>query len=155
MIFPKGEIVHQNLSTEYTEVPELLSTLNANGFAGIVEVELSGIKGFFFACQNNIRYKFIIVCDANFPYFRLIKANIFHGYLHIQKTADSFPTATVLSLIPGLNFYYIAAIVFFPQFGFFNFAGGVAGNIIENYFSRSFIARQRFAKSNNIFFFTY
>ncbi|OPY76207.1 MAG: hypothetical protein A4E65_03234 [Syntrophorhabdus sp. PtaU1.Bin153] len=48
MIFPKGEIVHQNLSTEYTGVPELLSTLNSNSFAGIVEVELPGTKGFFF-----------------------------------------------------------------------------------------------------------
>jgi len=54
MIFPKGEIVHQNLSTEYTGVPELLSTLNANGFAGIVEVELPGTKGFFFVNAGEV-----------------------------------------------------------------------------------------------------
>lgn len=39
MIFPKGEVVHQNLSTEYTDVPDLLSTLTSNGFAGYVEIE--------------------------------------------------------------------------------------------------------------------
>lgn len=54
MIFPKGEIVHQNLSTEYTGVPELLSTLNANSFAGIVEVELPGTKGCFFVNAGEV-----------------------------------------------------------------------------------------------------
>jgi hypothetical protein len=39
MIFPQGEVVHQNLSTEYTDVPDLLSTLTSNGFAGYVEIE--------------------------------------------------------------------------------------------------------------------
>jgi hypothetical protein len=48
MIFPKGEVVHQNLSTEYTDVPDLLSTLTSNGFAGVVEVELPHEKGAFF-----------------------------------------------------------------------------------------------------------
>jgi hypothetical protein len=54
MIFPKGEVVHQNLSTEYTGVPELLSTLNSDGFAGIVEVELPGAKGFFFVNGGDV-----------------------------------------------------------------------------------------------------
>lgn len=54
MIFPKGEVVHQNLSTEYTDVPDLLSTLTSNGFAGYVEVELSQQKGAFFIRKGQV-----------------------------------------------------------------------------------------------------
>ena len=48
MILPKGEVVHQGLSTVYTDTAELLSTLVSDGFAGIVEVVLPGNKGVFF-----------------------------------------------------------------------------------------------------------
>jgi hypothetical protein len=54
MIFPKGEVVHQNLSTEYTDVPDLLSTLTSNGFAGVVEVELPHEKGAFFIRKGEV-----------------------------------------------------------------------------------------------------
>jgi hypothetical protein len=54
MIFPKGEVVHQNLSTEYTDVPDLLSTLTSNGFAGVVEVELPREKGAFFIRNGQV-----------------------------------------------------------------------------------------------------
>jgi hypothetical protein len=54
MIFPKGEVVHQNLSTEYTDVPDLLSTLTSNGFAGVVEVELPHEKGAFFIRKGHV-----------------------------------------------------------------------------------------------------
>ena len=54
MIFPKGEVVHQNLSTEYTDVPDLLSTLTSNGFVGYVEVELSQQKGAFFIRKGQV-----------------------------------------------------------------------------------------------------
>jgi len=48
MIFPKGEIVHQNLSTSYTDIPQLLSTLKAQGFAGTMEIEFPDSKGILF-----------------------------------------------------------------------------------------------------------
>ena len=48
MILPKGEVVHQGLSTVYTDTAELLSTLMSSGFAGIVEVVLPRNKGIFF-----------------------------------------------------------------------------------------------------------
>ena len=48
MIYPKGETIHRNLSTEYTDLPGLLSTLKSNDFAGIVEVEGADKKGTFF-----------------------------------------------------------------------------------------------------------
>lgn len=54
MIFPKGEVVHQNLSTEYTDVPELLSTLTSNGFAGYVEIDLSQQKGAFLIRKGQV-----------------------------------------------------------------------------------------------------
>jgi len=54
MIFQKGEVVHQNLSTEYTDVPDLLSTLTSNGFAGYVEVELPQQKGAFFIRKGQV-----------------------------------------------------------------------------------------------------
>lgn len=54
MIFQKGEVVHQNLSTEYTDVPDLLATLTSNGFAGYVEVELPHQKGTFFIRKGQV-----------------------------------------------------------------------------------------------------
>lgn len=55
MTFPKGEVVHQNLSTEYTDVPDLLSTLTSNGFAGYVEIELpQQRKGAFLISKGRV-----------------------------------------------------------------------------------------------------
>jgi hypothetical protein len=54
MLYPKGETVHQNLSSEYTDLPQLLSTLQANAFAGIVAVETTDRKGAFFLTSGSI-----------------------------------------------------------------------------------------------------
>lgn len=54
MMYPKGEVVHQNLSTEYTDVSDLLSTLTSNGFAGIVEVVLPQELGAFFIREGQV-----------------------------------------------------------------------------------------------------
>jgi hypothetical protein len=54
MIYPKGEVVHQNLSTEYTDLPDLLSTLTSNGFAGVVEVVLPKEMGAFFIKKGQV-----------------------------------------------------------------------------------------------------
>jgi hypothetical protein len=54
MICPKGEPVHENLSSEYTDVPQLLSSLRAEGFSGTIEVETSTKKGIFLLSSGEI-----------------------------------------------------------------------------------------------------
>ena len=54
MIYPKGEAVYQNLSTEYTDLPQLLSTLKLKGFSGIVEIDMAGKKGAFFVVSGEV-----------------------------------------------------------------------------------------------------
>ena len=48
MIFPRGEVVHRNLSTAYTDFPALLSTLKSGDFSGIIEIEFPESKGTIF-----------------------------------------------------------------------------------------------------------
>jgi hypothetical protein len=54
MIYPKGEVVYQNLSTEYTDLPQLLSTLKPKGFSGIVELDMAGKRGVFFVVSGDV-----------------------------------------------------------------------------------------------------
>ena len=54
MIYPKGEAVYQNLSTEYTNLPQLLLTLKSKGFSGIVEIEMAEKKGAFFVVSGEV-----------------------------------------------------------------------------------------------------
>jgi hypothetical protein len=54
MIYPKGEPIHENLSSEYTDVPQLLSTLRSEGFSGIVEFISPSRKGAFLICSGDI-----------------------------------------------------------------------------------------------------
>jgi hypothetical protein len=54
MIYPKGETIYQNLSTEYTDLPQLLSTLKQKVFSGIVEIDIEGKKGAFFMVSGEV-----------------------------------------------------------------------------------------------------
>ena len=54
MLYPKGDAVYQNLSTEYTNLPQLLSTLKPKGFSGIVEIDIDGKKGAFFIVSGEV-----------------------------------------------------------------------------------------------------
>lgn len=45
--YPKGEVVYENLSTEYTDVSKLLATLKTKGFSGSAEVQTATKKGAF------------------------------------------------------------------------------------------------------------
>jgi len=54
MIYPKGDVIHQNLSTEYTDVPDLLETFTSNGFTGVVEVVLTKETGAFFVANGQV-----------------------------------------------------------------------------------------------------
>jgi hypothetical protein len=48
MICPKGEPVHENMSSEHTDVPQLLSTLRMEKFSGVVEIRAVDRKGILF-----------------------------------------------------------------------------------------------------------
>jgi hypothetical protein len=54
MIYPKGETIYQNLSTEYTDLPQLLSTLKQKVFSGIIEIDIEGKKGAFFMVSGEV-----------------------------------------------------------------------------------------------------
>ena len=45
VIFPRGEVVHKNLSTAYTDLSALLSTLKLEGFSGSIEMEFPETQG--------------------------------------------------------------------------------------------------------------
>ncbi len=54
MIFPKGEVLHRNLSTAYTNIPALLSTLKTGDFSGTIEIEFPENKGVIFVDSGEI-----------------------------------------------------------------------------------------------------
>lgn len=54
MMYPKGEAIYQNLSTEYTNLSQLLSALKPKEFSGIVELETAGTKGAFLIVSGEI-----------------------------------------------------------------------------------------------------
>jgi hypothetical protein len=54
MFFPRGEVVHKNLSTAYTDLPALLSTLKSEGFSGALEVEFPEHQGALFIRSGEV-----------------------------------------------------------------------------------------------------
>jgi len=54
MIFPRGEVVHKNLSTAYTNLSALVSTLKSEGFSGTIEIEFPQHKGTLFFGSGEI-----------------------------------------------------------------------------------------------------
>jgi len=54
MIYPQGKTIHQNLSAEYTDVPQLLSALKSSSFSGVVEIDAGGRKGAFFIAAGQV-----------------------------------------------------------------------------------------------------
>jgi hypothetical protein len=54
MIFPRGEVLHRNLSTAFTDFPALLSTLKTGDFSGIIEIEFPENIGIIFVDSGQI-----------------------------------------------------------------------------------------------------
>jgi hypothetical protein len=54
MIFPRGEVVHKDLSTAYTDLSALVSTLKSEGFSGTIEIEFPQHKGTLFFGSGEI-----------------------------------------------------------------------------------------------------
>ena len=65
MISPKGEVLHQNLMTAYTDISQLITTLIADNFAGTVEIEYPEGKGVFFVANNEILNAEVTTNDGN------------------------------------------------------------------------------------------
>ena len=54
MILPRGEVLHRNLSTAYTDFTALLSTLKTRDFSGVIEIEFPENKGIIFVDSGEI-----------------------------------------------------------------------------------------------------
>ncbi len=54
MIFPRGEVVHKNLSTAYTDLSALVSTLKSEAFSGTIEIEFPQHRGTLFFGSGEI-----------------------------------------------------------------------------------------------------
>jgi len=54
VIFPKGEVVHKNLSTTYTNLSGLLDTLKLEGFCGTIEMDFPEARGLLFIDSGKI-----------------------------------------------------------------------------------------------------
>lgn len=54
MILPRGDVLHRNLSTAYTDFTALLSTLKTGDFSGIIEIEFPENKGRIFVDSGEI-----------------------------------------------------------------------------------------------------
>ena len=54
MIIPKGEVRHQNLLTTYTDFSALLSSLELEGFSGIIEIDFPDNKGAVFIDSGKV-----------------------------------------------------------------------------------------------------
>jgi hypothetical protein len=54
MIYPRGEVIHKNLSTAFTDFNALLSTLKSGDFSGIIEIEFPENKGVIFVDSGEI-----------------------------------------------------------------------------------------------------
>lgn len=54
MIFPRGEAVHKNLSTAYTDLSALLANLKLEDFSGTVEIDFPEVRGIIFIDSGEI-----------------------------------------------------------------------------------------------------
>jgi len=54
MILPRGDVLHGNLSTAYTDFTALLSTLKTGDFSGIIEIEFPENKGTIFVDSGEV-----------------------------------------------------------------------------------------------------
>jgi len=54
MIFPRGEVVHKNLSTAYTDLSALVAALKSEGFNGTIEIEFPEHRGILFFSSGEI-----------------------------------------------------------------------------------------------------
>jgi hypothetical protein len=54
MIFPRGEVVHRDLLTAYTDLSALVTTLKSEGFNGTLEIEFPENKGIFLLSSGEI-----------------------------------------------------------------------------------------------------
>jgi len=54
MLFPKGEVRHENLLTAYTDLSALLTTMQSEGFSGTIDLAFPGTEGVIFVASGEI-----------------------------------------------------------------------------------------------------
>jgi hypothetical protein len=74
MVIPKGKAVHEDLSTSYTDINELLSDLHQNSFTGYCQVNFWEYRGTLFLDRGRIINAFEEVGDNKFSGEKAIKS---------------------------------------------------------------------------------
>ncbi len=54
MVIPKGKVIHEDLSTSYTDIDELLRDLRQNSFTGYCQVNFWEYRGTLFLDRGRI-----------------------------------------------------------------------------------------------------
>jgi len=73
MVIPKGKAVHEDLSTSYTDIHELLSDLSQNSFTGYCQVNFWEYRGTLFLDRGRIINALEEIGDNKIPGERAIK----------------------------------------------------------------------------------
>ena len=74
MVIPKGKVVHEDLSTSYTDINELLKELRENSFTGYCQVNFWEYRGTLFLDRGRIVNAFEEVGNTKNPGERAIKS---------------------------------------------------------------------------------
>lgn len=93
MIFPKGELIHKNLSTAYTSLSDLISTLKLEGFSGTIELEFPEVRGILFIDSGEI-----INGEAKAQTKRMIGGEAIKALLDLSKNKDG--VLSIYRLLP-------------------------------------------------------
>lgn len=93
MIFPKGELIHKNLSTAYTSLSALISTLKLEGFSGTIELEFPEVRGILFIDSGEI-----INGEAKAQTKRMIGGEAIKTLLDLSKNKDG--VLSIYRLLP-------------------------------------------------------
>lgn len=95
MIFPRGEVVHKNLSTAYTDLSALLETLKLEGFYGAIEIDFPEGRGFLFLDHGEvINGEIQTETDSE----RVIGRDTVNLLLHLSKQKDG--VVSIYRLLP-------------------------------------------------------
>lgn len=85
MILPRGEAIHKNLSTAFTDLNALLSTLKSGDFSGFIEINFPEDKGVIFIDSGEVLNAEVkIGADAK----RMIGQQAIQTLLNITKQKD-------------------------------------------------------------------
>ena len=104
MVIPKGKVVHEDLSTSYTDIQELLRDLRQNSFTGYCQVNFWEYRGTLFLDRGRIMNAFEEIGNEQITGERAIK-NILSRATQKDGTVSVFqlPDEMVATLASVLN----------------------------------------------------